>query len=288
MKLSVCVITFNHELFISESLESILRQETSFPFEVVIGEDGSSDLTRKICENYQIRYPDKIRLLPAEGNKGMMRNFIDTYFACKGEFVAFIEGDDYWIDPLKLEKQVNFLSTHPEYSICFHNVMTKFMRTNENAERVYHQDLGRDTFTTVNLIQQWFIPSASVMFRRYPDFQLPDWFVYCKSGDIPFLLLLSLRGPIKYINEVMSVYRVHDKGISTTHNGYNKIVAMIYIYECFNIHTQFKFAEFIKSAEKYEIDRHYPKPVEKKVDPKSSPGILSKLMKKLSVAVQTQ
>ena len=288
MKLSVCVITFNHELYIGQAIDSILIQQTSFPFEVIIGEDGSSDSTRKICEDYQQRYPDKIRLLPPAANKGMMRNFMDTYSACKGEFVAFTEGDDYWTDPLKLEKQVSFLSQNSEYSFCFHNVMTKFMRTNENAERIYHQNLGKDTFTTKDLITQWFIPSASVMLRRYPDFQFPDWFVYCKSGDIPFLLLLSLRGPIKYLDEVMSVYRVHDKGISTTHNGYNKIVAMIYIYECFNIHSQFAFADTIKNAEKYEIDRHYPRPIEDKKVEKPSPGIFNRWAKKIGLGLQMQ
>lgn len=290
MKLSVCLIAYNHESFIAESLDSILMQQTSFPFEIIIGEDGSKDATRAICENYQQNFPGRIKLLPLQSNKGMLKNLIDTLSACDGELVAFIEGDDYWTDPLKLEKQAGFLCSNPDFSICFHNVLVKFMRKNENAEKIFHQHLPKDIFTTEDLLKQWFIPSASVMFRKYADFTFPDWFSNCKSGDIPFLLLLSLRGNIKYLDEVMSIYRVHDQGVSASHNGYEKIIAMIYIYECFNIHTQFKFHHKIREAERYEIDRHYPGPAVEKMEkePIPAPGLLTRLLKKVNLLPQRQ
>lgn len=258
MKLSVCLITYNHEQFIAQALDSILQQKTSFDFEIVIGEDASTDSTRHICRQYADQHPTTIRLLPRQSNIGMMRNFMETFGNCRGEYIAFIEGDDYWTDPLKLETQVSFLENNKEFSLCFHNVVNKFMRINENAEVLFHKQKIPDIYETSDLLKQWFIPSSSVLLRSYPDFQLPHWFIYCKSGDIPFLLLISLRGKLKYIHQLMGVYRIHDAGISSTHNGYEKIISMIYIYENFDIHTGFKFHQHIRAAQQYEIDRHYP------------------------------
>ncbi|MFM9911829.1 MAG: glycosyltransferase [Chitinophagaceae bacterium] len=267
MVLSVCMITYNQENFITQAIESVLMQRCDFDFELIIGEDNSTDTTRKICELYQEKYPAIIKLLPASENMGMLKNFLRSYKACNGKYIAFLEGDDYWTDAAKLQKQVNFLTQNNEYSICFHNVIMKFQRANENAEKPFHANLTKYSFETEDLLKQWFIPSASVVFVNYPDFVFPDWFVNCKSGDIPFLLLMSLRGKINYINEIMSVYRIHDSGISSTHRGYDKIIAMIFIYENFNSYTNYKFHQRIREAIIYEIEYHLPqtKPVNKEV-----------------------
>jgi hypothetical protein len=96
------------------------------------------------------------------------------------------------------------------------------------------------------------------MMRKYNDFTFPDWFFHCKSGDIPMLLLLSLRGSIGFLDQIMAVYRIHDHGISTTHRSYKKIVAMIYILEQFNIYTGHRFRDAIEASMIREIDLHYP------------------------------
>jgi glycosyltransferase involved in cell wall biosynthesis len=282
MKVSICLITYNHEDYLDKAIESVINQLTTFTTELVIGEDGSKDKTREICERYRQLYPDIIRLLPAEKNLGMMGNFLRTLAACTGDFVAFIEGDDYWIDPLKLEKQVSFLKKNPEYSACFHNALVKSTKNNIASEWLFHIKMEKNSFETEDLIAQWFVPSASVVFRKYPDFVLPAWYPFCKSGDIPFLLLLSLRGKLKYLDEVMSVYRVHDKGMSSTHTGYEKVIGMIFIYENFNIYTQYKHRNKIKEAIIYEINTHLPLhreiKVEKNADKKN---VVSKVYKKL-------
>jgi glycosyltransferase involved in cell wall biosynthesis len=282
MKLSVCLITYNHEAYIERALQSVLEQKTSFDFEIVIGEDNSKDKTRYFCEDIARKYPGRIKLLAPCANLGMMENFLRTLAACKGQFIAFLEGDDYWTDPQKLEKQVSLLESDPTLSACFHNVLAKYMRTGENTERPFHQNLEKDLFETEDLLAQWFIPTASVVFVHYNDFEIPEWFRHCKSGDIPFLLLLSLRGKIRYINSIMSVYRIHDQGMSATHHGYNKIVSMIYIYESFNIHSNFRFHKKIREAEIYEIDRHYPKPAIAKPETSQKPATTSKLSKRIS------
>ncbi len=255
---SVCLITYNHEQYIAEALDNILLQQTDFPFEIIIGEDCSTDDTRKICAHYQNLHPDKITLLPSEKNLGMMNNFIRTFLSCRGSYIAFTEGDDFWTDRKKLQKQFDFLENYPDYSTCFHNVKMVFTKNQSKGERSYHSSLEKNIFITEDLLSQWFIPSTSVMIRTYKDFVLPDWFRYCKSGDIPFILLMSLKGPIKYLNEIMGVYRVHDTGISGTHNGYYKIIGMIFIYENFNIFTNFRFQKKINEAIIYEINYHLP------------------------------
>lgn len=256
--LSVCLITYNHEKYIAATLDSILQQETDFQVQVIIGEDGSTDNTRSICEEYCRNFPELFILLPPEKNMGMMKNFIRTYKACAGDYIAFIEGDDYWTDTKKLQKQVDFLKANEGYSLSFHNVNMLFTRNQANAEKPFHTSLEKDSFETEDLMQQWFIPTCSVVCRVYADFVLPDWYVHCKSGDIPFLLLMSLKGKIKYFPDMMGVYRVHDTGVSATHNDYDKIIAMVYIYENFNIHTNYRFKKKIREASIFEIDYHYP------------------------------
>lgn len=254
----VCMITYNHEKYIVEAIESVLKQVTSFPIRLIIGEDHSTDNTRKICFEYQQKYRDRITVVSGERNGGMMNNFIRTIQRCESKYVAFLEGDDYWTDPFKLQKQVDFLETNPGFSACFHNVTVKWTKNNTIREWEFHKKLDKDVYETEDLLCQWFIPSASVVFSNQPAFIFPDWFPHCKSGDIPFLLLLSLRGKLKYLNEILGVYRVHDQGLSSAHNGYDKIIAMIYIYENFNIHTKSRYKSKIREAIIYEIKYHFP------------------------------
>ena len=258
MKLSVCMITYNHESYISEAIESVLNQHTNFTVQLIIGEDCSADNTRSVCEKFVKKYPGKILLLPETGNVGMMKNFERTFKQCDGDYVAFLEGDDYWTDNSKLQKQVDFLQANSDYSLCFHNTQMIMDRAGEKKEWVLHSNLEKDTFTTEDVLGPWFVPSCSTVFTNYPDFVLPTWFYNCKYGDLPFMLLLSLKGKFKYLDEVMAVYRLHDTGMSSAHKAYDKITVMVYIYESFNIHTGHKFQETIRQSVKYEIDRHIP------------------------------
>jgi len=115
---SVCMITYNHENFIKDAIEGILMQKTSFPIELIIGEDCSTDNTRKIVKDYEEKYPEIIFAQYSEKNLGMINNFLNVLQAARGKYIALCEGDDYWTDPLKLQKQVDFLEANPEYVIC--------------------------------------------------------------------------------------------------------------------------------------------------------------------------
>lgn len=118
--LSIVTITYNHEPYIAKTIEGVLMQQVNFPIEYIIAEDCSTDDTRKICEEYVAKYPDLINLLPSEHNLGAKENEYRAMKIAKGKYIAFCEGDDYWTDPLKLQKQVDFLESHPDYSVTFH------------------------------------------------------------------------------------------------------------------------------------------------------------------------
>jgi glycosyltransferase involved in cell wall biosynthesis len=258
MKVSVLTITYNHEEFIAQAIDSFLMQQVNFDYEIVIGEDCSTDNTRDIVINYQKKYPDKIRALLPEKNLGMQKNFLQTLKACQGKYIALCEGDDYWTDPLKLQKQVDFLEANSNFALCFHNAKIESTRSGQFMEWIMHERLEKDVFETKDLLRQWFIPTASILFRKYNDFVFPDFFLHCDSGDIPLLLLLSLKGNFKYLNQVMSVYRLQDNGVSLTHKDYRKVISMVYIYQNFNIYTNYRYNDEIMNAIVHEFNTHLP------------------------------
>ncbi|SRR6266446_922637 len=142
MKPSVCLITYNHGRFITQALASALAQKTNFEFEIVIGEDCSADHTRQILVEYQHRYPNKIRLVLPENNLGANRNCARILQAYRGEYIALLEGDDYWTAPTKLQEQVDFLDSHEECAICSHAVRV-FHEDGNEAPRISHASVIR-------------------------------------------------------------------------------------------------------------------------------------------------
>src|SRR5436190_14839819 len=118
-KVSVLLMTYNHERFIGQAIESVLAQETDFPFELVIGEDCSTDGTRRICESFAASDPERVRLLPSPRNLGLLANYMRTWEACRGDFIATVDGDDFWLSPEKLATQVSALESNPRLSMCF-------------------------------------------------------------------------------------------------------------------------------------------------------------------------
>jgi len=213
------MITYNHAQYISQAIEGVLLQKVNFIIELIIGEDHSTDTTRAICESYAEDYPGIIKLLPSERNLGMMPNFIHTLCCCQGRYIALCEGDDYWTDPLKLQKQVDFLEANHEYIFSFHDAMILNQKTGEKRNRIGERNID-STVDLKSLIIQNNIPTASLVFRNIIDFHsLPDWFSKISKGDYGLCVLLAEKGIGKYIPEVMSVYRVHDGGVWSS-NGF--------------------------------------------------------------------
>jgi glycosyltransferase involved in cell wall biosynthesis len=208
--ISILMITYNHEKYIAQAIESVLMQQVNFKYEIVIGEDCSTDRTKDIVVDYQEKYRDRIKLLLQAKNAGMHRNFIDTYYSCRGKYIALLEGDDYWTDPHKLQKQVEFLEKNPDFAICFHNMQIIY---EDEPHRNRLSNINQQEITTIeNLAYGNYIYTASCVFRKYLS-EIPDWFYQCPVGDYPLHLLNAQYGKIKFIDEVMGIYRVHKGGI---------------------------------------------------------------------------
>lgn len=207
---SVCMITYNHESFIAQAIEGVMIQETSFPFELIIGEDCSTDTTRKICLEYQAKYLDKIKLILPESNLGMMRNFVETLQTGTGKYIALCEGDDYWTDPLKLQMQVDFLEANEDYSICFHPV--RIWKDGCIVEDYITSDVPETTEVRF-LAKGNYLHTPSVVFRRNQDVFEVLSNINTSTGDYVLHLLNSKYGKIKRLTDLMAVYRVHSGGV---------------------------------------------------------------------------
>lgn len=207
---STLMISYNHEAFISQAIKGVLMQKTNFPIELIIGEDYSIDGTREICFEYQQKYPEIIRVLPREENLGMMPNFVDAFKSCRGKYIALCEGDDYWTDLNKLQKQIDFLEANSDFVICFHNMQVVY----EDGNLQPHiSNVNQQQITTFeDLAAKNFIQTASCCFRNNLFGDFPKWFVNMSVGDWVLHLLNAQYGKIMYLDEVMGVYRVHEQG----------------------------------------------------------------------------
>ncbi len=221
MKVSVFMLTYNHEKFIAQAIDSVLMQEVNFDYEIAIAEDFSSDRTRDIIMEFQQRYPDKIRLFLAERNFNSNSFSVRGRETCQGQYIALLEGDDYWTSPHKLQKQVDFLDTHPDCTICFHN-SRQFYEDGSQKDYNNNSPDQKEISTLEDLLSYNFIATGSTMFRRGVIDRYPDWYVNDEvySGDWPLHILNAQYGNIGYINEVMVATRIHKGGFW---NGISKI-----------------------------------------------------------------
>ena len=210
--LSVCVRTHNQERFIREALDSVLRQHTSFPYEIIVSDDASSDGTVEILEDYQSRYPDMIKLIFGDKNIGGPENLKRVIEATNAKYVTCLDGDDFYTDEYKLQKQVDFLETHPEYAACFHNTWY----ANENGRLCGL--FNRPDFHAVHdahefIRERWFVPiHSAVMRREYIEF--PEWYNTVMNDDYVVHLSVAKHGPYYYMPDVMVAYRMHAQNTS--------------------------------------------------------------------------
>jgi len=250
------MITYNHEKYIAEAIESVVSQKTTFPFELVIGEDCSTDNTRAICIEYQKKYPDIIRLRLNEANEGMMLNWINNINYGQGEYTALCDGDDYWTDPYKLQKQFDFMEANPDFALCSHSVYTLMCgHLDENIE------MERDVLTTEDILRKdWGLLTASIFFRKSAH-KTPGWYYTVKNGDYALQLIVSLSGKIKFMSEYMAVYRQHLGGMSSTLKPLNQTAWMVYLLHEFDKYTKHGFKKVIIERIKrmFKIQVYYAK-----------------------------
>src|SRR5690554_3094387 len=215
---SICVQTYQHVDYIKACLDGILNQETNFSIEVLLGEDSSTDGTREICIEYAKKHPEKIRLflhhrennIFIEEKPSGRFNFMFNLLSARGKYIALCEGDDYWTDPLKLQKQVDFLEENKNYSGVATNSLIKFEGTDK--ERLFRTNL-KSILETNDLLEARHFHTATFMYRR--EAFKPDFPVNVLSADRTLFMLVSCIGPIRLLDDVTAVYRKNDGGIST-------------------------------------------------------------------------
>jgi glycosyltransferase involved in cell wall biosynthesis len=211
---SVLVQTFNHERYIAEALDSVLEQRGVGPFEVLVGDDCSTDGTRSVIDAYARRHPGVVQpFYPREnmGGEGKIL-FAELVARSRGRYIAWLDGDDYWTCPDKLRIQTRYLDLHPRCSMCFHNAVRRtdggevpdvLYNPPDRPRRVAYGDLFGDNP----------VAACAPVFRREVIDPLPPWYFRLPWGDLPLYLVAAQRGEVHYLPEVMGVYRIHSHGM---------------------------------------------------------------------------
>lgn len=216
-KVSVLVITYNHADYIKQTLDGILAQETDFDFEIVVGDDASTDGTKEILQEYDKKYPGRFNMILNEKNLGPAiypgkNNFVATLLACKGKYIASCDGDDYWSDKTKLQLQADIMDNNQDVGICYHQVS----EINDSNEEILISNEGDKEFSTFeDIFNGWSMRTASIMHRRELIVPIPPSLFKANAGDY-IMQLWALRNGLKayFIPKVMAVYRRHDRGVT--------------------------------------------------------------------------
>ncbi len=255
---SVCVQTYQHKKYIRKCLDSILEQKTNFDFEVLLGEDHSNDGTREICEEYAQKYPKKIKLflhsrqnnIEILGQPSANFNFLYNLYNSRGEYIAVCEGDDYWSDPLKLQKQYDFMCSNPEYSICYHDFKI-IDSQNYQIQSDKAIPLKRDLETN-ELLFPWRHPAPlTVLFKNIFN-NIPIETTQVNNLDVFISTLLGQKGPGKFLNQIKpAFYRVHQGGMWSEMPLETKIISKINTFQ--------KIATFYTKSGENEISNLFIK-----------------------------
>ena len=273
---SIHCLAYNHEKYIAQALDSFLKQKTNFRFEVLLHEDASTDNTANIVREYERRYPDIIKpIYQTENQYSQHVNIWKKYQLprIKGKYIALCEGDDYWIDPYKLQKQVDYMETHPECTLTFHNavivnpngdvIKKSFLPKNEFYS-CYFKDVS-SVYTADDMIKLDFAPTNSLMYRAEYAGEYAEFYDKRERvcGDLIMRIFYSSFGYAYYFSDKMSAYRMgvagsasqranaSDEAMIKTLNGHLEIL------NDFDLYTNGRYAKSIEEVKKLKIFLHY-------------------------------
>lgn len=221
LMVTIQCFTYNHEPYIRQCLEGFVMQKTNFRFEAIVHDDASTDGTATIIREYAEKYPDIIKPIYETENlyskhDGSLRRIMNGH--THGKYVALCEGDDYWIDPLKLQKQVDFMEGHPDYTMCFHNAIEHF--EDEDKEDRQFSDVRNKDYKDIDIYKEWLVPTASVVYvNTIHTTEIYNHYIHNNRiivGDLPLFLTCCHYGKVRGISDVMSIYRRHVKGFTAS------------------------------------------------------------------------
>lgn len=213
------MMTYNHEKYIANAIEGVLKQETDFSFELIVANDASSDSTEEIISAYRQKYPELIKGYENINNLGPKVNFIKAYMSAAGSYIAMCEGDDFWTDPKKLQLQFNFLENNNDYALSFHDIQM----IDADGNSIEHDRLpekDKKNYETDQLLIGPYLPTPTLFFRKFDMTNYVAAFSKAFNGDSLLLSILTQKGKTKYLPGIAgSVVRLHSGGMwsSTTY-----------------------------------------------------------------------
>lgn len=250
---SVIVQTFQHAAYIAQCLDGILMQKTDFPFEILVGEDESTDGTREICIEYAKKYPDKIRLfLHSRENVIFINNhpsgrfnLLWNLYHAKGKYIAWVDGDDYWTNPSKLQKQVDFLEKNSKYSMTCTNFSVVDEKGNLIEKTGWGKKQQKPVISHLNMLEYYTPKTLTAVIRKQAlSNEFPDYSIQCPNGDSFFFSFASQSGPARFLNINTGCYRVNKGGIWSMKTGVKQ--------------NEMKYTTFI------QLKKYFTKPEEQK------------------------
>lgn len=217
---SICTITYNHERYISYALDSFISQITDFDFEIIVADDASVDGNQEIIKKYQRRHPDKIQTILRKENVGFVINWIDAINKCRGHYIAICEGDDYWIDPFKLQKQVKYLDANPDFGMVYSDIELHIEKSCKNYESriAYFEKLRKENrndlifgdLLTSNKIYTLSVCVRAELLKNAVMFPSKKWFLF----DYYYWLCVSSVSKVHYLDYKTAAYRIHSAGVT--------------------------------------------------------------------------
>ena len=242
---SVVVLCFNQSEFILDCLRGIAQQKGDFQLELIISDDASTDNTPQLIQNWAQEYFPQARLLFREKNGGVAFNWLDTISKAKGKYIALCEGDDFWTDPNKLQRQIQALESHPDASLCWHEVDV----LEQGVHRRYpYAPLNMERSGIKEAILDHSIPTCSMVFKNLSPWNWPSFFFKAFSIDVLVQLHILSQGYALKTEGKLAVYRQHPGGVSKQKNRFwLATLNRLEMLRKFDVHTQGKYRPFIQS-----------------------------------------
>jgi glycosyltransferase involved in cell wall biosynthesis len=235
--IDVIIPVYNHEGFLHQTLDSIVNQITEYKYRIIPSDDCSTDNTRTILESYARKYPDKIFPVYQPHNIGAHANGYSLLMSATAKYVAVCDGDDYWTDPHKLQKQISFLEANPDFVISFGATAIIDKAGKPLPLEDYFPPITKDVFTIEDFIlsETHIIPTATLVYKNLLPKPIPEFYKTIMSGDIFIILMVAHHGKTKYIDEQLAVYRIHSGGITkSAEHAHKSEEAKAQLYERIN------------------------------------------------------
>jgi glycosyltransferase involved in cell wall biosynthesis len=228
----VVLLTYNHEKWIAQAIESVLTQKADFRFDIEVIEDCSTDRTREIVVGYGKRHPERIKLTLAERNRNSNVDWVRALREAPAPYVVTLDGDDYWTSPRKLGKQVAFMQAHPDCSLSYHNARCVF---DDGRKPWNHNPPDEKRVSTFDdMLASNFVTTVGAMVAKARIDPIPDWLETVKWGDWGLYLYAASKGTVRYIDEVLAVYRIHRGGAWWGLSETRKLEGILEFYEQMN------------------------------------------------------